>query len=52
MGRKLLYNFLSVSFFVILVVASVMLTDVIFNSSSNFFDRFSDLKIIYEGIKV
>lgn len=52
MGRKILYNFLSVSFFVILLVASVMLTDVLFNSSSSFFERFSDLSSIYEGIQV
>lgn len=51
MGRSILYNFLSVSFFVILVVATVMFTDLLFNSSSSFFERFSDLDLIYEGIK-
>ena len=50
MKKKLFYNFLSVSFFVILVIAIIMVTDTLFNNSSNFFDRFSDLENIYEGI--
>lgn len=50
MVKKVLYNFLSVTFFVILAVAVVLVTNTFFNSSSNFFERFSDLEKIYEGI--
>lgn len=50
MGKKIFYSFLSVSFFVILAVFVVMITNTMFNSSSDFFDRFSDLENIYQGI--
>lgn len=50
MAKKVFYNFLSVSFFVILVVFVVMITNTMFNSSSDFFERFADLENIYQGI--
>ena len=50
MVKKIFYNFLSVSFFVILVIAVVLVTNTFFNGSSDFFERFSDLENIYEGI--
>ena len=42
MKRTVFYNCLSVCFFVVLFIGVVMLTDLLFNSSSSFFERMTD----------
>lgn len=50
MGKKVFYAFLSVGFFAILLVGIIMFTDLLFNSSSSFFDRMTDVSDIYKGL--
>lgn len=50
MGKKILFNFLSVGFFITLLVGVIMFTDLFFNSSSSFFERMSDVTNIFKGL--
>ena len=50
MAKKVFYSALSVCFFVTLFIGVIMLTDLLFNSSSSFFDRISDATNIFKGL--
>lgn len=49
MGKKVLYSFLAVGFFITLLLGVMMFSDLFFNSSSSFFDRMSDVTNIFKG---
>lgn len=50
MGKKIFYNALTVGFFICLLLGTILLTDVFFNSSSSFFDRMSDISSFFKGL--
>jgi len=50
MWKKILYSFLSVGFFITLLLGVIMFTDLLFNSSSSFFERMSDVTNIFKGL--
>lgn len=50
MGKRIFNSFLTVGFFVILLLGVIMFTDLFFNSSSSFFDRMSDVTNIFKGL--
>lgn len=50
MKKTIFYNFLSVCFFVTLFIGVVMVTDLLFNGSSSFFERMSDVSNIFKGL--
>lgn len=50
MAKKIFYATLSVCFFAILVVGMVMVTNLLFNGTSSFFDRMSDVPKIFSGV--
>ena len=50
MGKKIFYCALSVGFFICLFLATVMISDLFFNSSSSFFDRMSDISSFFKRL--
>ena len=50
MGKNLFYYTITVGFFICLLVGTILLTDVFFNSSSSFFDRMSGISNFFKGL--
>lgn len=51
MWKKVLYASLSVGFFITLLLAVMMVTDLLFNSSETFFDRMGDVTNFFRSVR-